>query len=135
MLFRGDDIYKQIGLLSGGERARVRLAQLLLDKPNVLVMDEPTNHLDIPSREALESTLASFDGTMWRVHTVDATALAKSVGAPQAIGFVLLGAYNAVARMVEPEALAAAMEELLPPYRRQHAPANRKALEAGHGAS
>lgn len=69
------------------------------------------------------------------VHTIDAAAVAKEVGAPNAVGFVLLGAYNAVARMVEPEALAEAMEELLPPYRRQHAPANRKALEAGHGAS
>jgi ATP-binding cassette subfamily F protein 3 len=64
MLFRGDDIHKQISLLSGGERARVRLAQLLIDKPNVLVLDEPTNHLDIPSREALEHTLAHFDGTI-----------------------------------------------------------------------
>ena len=64
MLFRGDDIYKPLGLLSGGERARVRLAQLLIDRPNVLVLDEPTNHLDIPSREALESTLAGFDGTI-----------------------------------------------------------------------
>jgi ATP-binding cassette subfamily F protein 3 len=64
LLFRGDDVYKAIGLLSGGERARVRLAQLLLDKPNVLVLDEPTNHLDIPSREGLESALASFDGTI-----------------------------------------------------------------------
>ena len=53
-----------IGLLSGGERARVRLAQLLLDKPNVLVLDEPTNHLDIASREALEGALAGFDGTI-----------------------------------------------------------------------
>jgi ATP-binding cassette subfamily F protein uup len=64
MLFRGDDIFKPVGLLSGGERARVRLVQLLLDKPNVLVLDEPTNHLDIPSREALEGALASFDGTI-----------------------------------------------------------------------
>jgi ATP-binding cassette subfamily F protein 3 len=64
MLFRGDDVYKRVGLLSGGERARVRLSQLLLDKPNVLVLDEPTNHLDIPSREALEATLAGFDGTI-----------------------------------------------------------------------
>jgi ATP-binding cassette subfamily F protein 3 len=64
MLFRGDDIYKPLGLLSGGERARVRLAQLLLDRPNVLVLDEPTNHLDIPSREALEGALAAFDGTI-----------------------------------------------------------------------
>ena len=64
MLFRGDDIYKPVGLLSGGERARVRLSQLLLDKPNVLLLDEPTNHLDIASLEALERTMAQFAGTV-----------------------------------------------------------------------
>jgi ATP-binding cassette subfamily F protein 3 len=64
MLFRNDDVNKKIGMLSGGERARVRLAQLLLDKPNVLVLDEPTNHLDIASREALEGAMSTFEGTM-----------------------------------------------------------------------
>jgi len=64
MLFRQDDFEKKIELLSGGEKARVRLAQLLVDKPNVLVLDEPTNHLDIASREALEAALTSFDGTV-----------------------------------------------------------------------
>ncbi len=64
MLFRGEDIHKPIGLLSGGERARVRLAQLLLDKPNVLLLDEPTNHLDIASAEALEGALNGFPGTL-----------------------------------------------------------------------
>src|SRR6185295_7411797 len=64
MLFRGDDVEKKVEMLSGGERARVRLAQLLLDKPNVLVLDEPTNHLDIASAEALEGALAGFDGTI-----------------------------------------------------------------------
>ena len=54
-------------MLSGGERARVRLAQLLLDKPNVLVLDEPTNHLDIACREALEGALAGFEGTIFCV--------------------------------------------------------------------
>ena len=64
MLFRGDDIDKRMEMLSGGERARVRLAQLLLDKPNVLVLDEPTNHLDIESCEALEGALRGFEGTI-----------------------------------------------------------------------
>ncbi len=64
MLFRGDDVHKPVGLLSGGERARVRLAQLLLDSPNVLLLDEPTNHLDIPSCEALENALRSYPGTV-----------------------------------------------------------------------
>ena len=64
MLYRGDDVHKPIALLSGGERARVRLAELLLDRPNVLLLDEPTNHLDIPSREALEMALSGFGGTI-----------------------------------------------------------------------
>ena len=64
MLFRNDDLPKTVEMLSGGEKARVRLAQLLMDKPNVLVLDEPTNHLDIASREALESALGGFEGTI-----------------------------------------------------------------------
>ena len=64
MLFRGEEVHKPISLLSGGERARVRLAELLLDKPNVLMLDEPTNHLDIASREALEAALGAFPGTI-----------------------------------------------------------------------
>ncbi len=62
--FRGDDIFKKVGVLSGGERARLTLSKLILSKMNVLVLDEPTNHLDIDSREALESALKAFDGTI-----------------------------------------------------------------------
>ena len=62
--FRGDDIFKKVGVLSGGERARLTLSKLILSKMNVLVLDEPTNHLDIDSREALEGALEDFDGTI-----------------------------------------------------------------------
>ena len=56
-LFRGEDVFKEINKLSGGERARVELVKLMLKSVNLLIMDEPTNHLDIESREALESAL------------------------------------------------------------------------------
>ena len=63
-LFGPDDIIKPISALSGGERARVVLAKLILKKVNLLVLDEPTNHLDISSAEALENALLAFDGTI-----------------------------------------------------------------------
>ncbi|MGB0716250.1 MAG: ATP-binding cassette domain-containing protein, partial [Phycisphaerae bacterium] len=63
-LFTGDDVFKEIGSLSGGEQSRVRLAALLLSAPDVLILDEPTNHLDIPSREVLEESLLDFNGSI-----------------------------------------------------------------------
>lgn len=63
-LFRGEDVFKEINKLSGGERARVELTKLMLKKHNLLILDEPTNHLDIAAREALETALDGYDGTM-----------------------------------------------------------------------
>ena len=63
-LFRGDDVDKKIKVLSGGERARVALARLLINPGNFLLMDEPTNHLDLGSSESLAESLASYDGTV-----------------------------------------------------------------------
>ncbi len=63
-LFDADDIVRTVSTLSGGERARLTLAKLILKKVNLLIMDEPTNHLDIGSAEALENALLAFDGTI-----------------------------------------------------------------------
>jgi ATP-binding cassette subfamily F protein 3 len=63
-LFRGEDVFKPLVALSGGERARLALAILALDGANFLVLDEPTNHLDIPAREALQEVMENFDGTI-----------------------------------------------------------------------
>ncbi len=63
-LFTGDDVYKRIGDLSGGERGRLSLARLMLSEANFLILDEPTNHLDITSKEILEDSLNSYEGTV-----------------------------------------------------------------------
>jgi ATPase subunit of ABC transporter with duplicated ATPase domains len=62
--FQGDDVEKPVSVLSGGERARLALAKILYDAPNLLVLDEPTNHLDIVTKRALLKALGEYDGTI-----------------------------------------------------------------------
>ena len=62
--FRGDDVDKPIRILSGGEKSRLVLAQMLFDPPNFLILDEPTNHLDLETKEMLVASLSEFEGTM-----------------------------------------------------------------------
>ena len=66
-LFTGEDVFKRIGDLSGGERGRVSLARLMLSESNFLILDEPTNHLDIVSKEILEEAINGYDGTVFYV--------------------------------------------------------------------
>jgi ATP-binding cassette subfamily F protein 3 len=77
-LFTGDDVFKRVEVLSGGERGRVALAKLALEGANLLLLDEPTNHLDIPSQEILQAVLSEFPGTILLVshdrYLIDALA-------------------------------------------------------------
>eukprot|EP00624_Nannochloropsis_granulata_P001882 evm.model.NODE_19120_length_25721_cov_24.254967.8 len=63
-IFKGDAIYKKVGQLSGGEKARVALCKMMLKPGNLLCLDEPTNHLDIPAKEILEEACRNYDGAI-----------------------------------------------------------------------
>ena len=64
MLLSGEDVYKKVGVLSGGEKAKVKFAIMMLEEGNVLILDEPTNHLDLSSKEVLDKALADYEGTV-----------------------------------------------------------------------
>ncbi len=64
LLLSGEDVYKKVGVLSGGEKAKVKFAIMMMEKGNVLILDEPTNHLDLSSKEVLDKALAEFEGTV-----------------------------------------------------------------------
>ncbi len=64
VLFKDEDVFKMVGDLSGGERARLMFLIIMLEKPNFLILDEPTNHLDLPAKEALDTAIAEFEGTV-----------------------------------------------------------------------
>ena len=107
-LFSGDDVFKPVGTLSGGERSRVALAKLTLSGANFLILDEPTNHLDIASQENLEKVLAQFTGTILLVshdrYFVDALATYTWVLEPlQKTIAVYQGGYSSYLAQKEPQ--------------------------------
>lgn len=98
-LFSGDDVFKKVSVLSGGERGRMALAKLALGDANLLLLDEPTNHLDIPSQEMLQNVLAEFDGTIILVshdrYLIDALATQVwEIDKEQAVLKVFEGTYS-----------------------------------------
>ena len=117
-LFSGDDVKKTVGMLSGGERARLLLAKLSMENNNFLILDEPTNHLDIDSKEVLENALIDFDGTLlfvshdrYFINRVATQVLELS----EEGSTLYLGDYDYyLEKKAELEALAAAQAEVLP---------------------
>jgi ATP-binding cassette, subfamily F, member 3 len=98
-LFSGDDVYKKVDMLSGGERGRLALAKLALQDTNLLLLDEPTNHLDIPSQEVLESVLEDYPGTILLIthdrYLVDAIATQIwEINAEESSLFAFNGTYS-----------------------------------------
>ena len=117
-LFSGDDVKKTVGMLSGGERARLLLAKLSMENNNFLILDEPTNHLDIDSKEVLENALIDFDGTLLFVshdrYFINRVAT-QVIELSEEGSTLYLGDYDYyLEKKAELEALAAAQAEAMP---------------------
>lgn len=141
-LFRGDDVYKRVGDLSGGEQSRVCLAKLVWQNPQVLILDEPTNHLDIPAKEVLEEALLAFEGAVLLVshdrYFLDRVVNRLLVLGPEGQHEVLVGNWSMyeerlVAREAAERAAAEAAKKAAKPAARRVARA--KAREAAGGVS
>jgi ATP-binding cassette, subfamily F, member 3 len=114
-LFSGDDVYKKVDMLSGGERGRLALAKLALQDTNLLLLDEPTNHLDIPSQEVLESVLEDYPGTILLIthdrYLVDAIATQIwEINAEESSLFAFNGTYSQLRAEREKQEYEAFME-------------------------
>jgi ATP-binding cassette, subfamily F, member 3 len=121
-LFTGDDVFKRVDMLSGGERGRLALACLALQGANLLLLDEPTNHLDLPAQEVLQAILDHFNGTILLVshdrYLIDALATQIWEVLPdQSTLRVFAGTYSEykIARQAE----AAPAAETMPPKRKE----------------
>ena len=126
-LFQGDDVFREVGDCSGGEKSRLALARLLITEPNLLILDEPTTHFDIPSREALEQVLLSYPGTILLVshdrHLVSLLAESLLVMADGKVT-VFAGTFEEwsdAQRETEAAAASARLEEREKPARRPQA--------------
>jgi ATP-binding cassette subfamily F protein 3 len=119
-LFQGDDVFRQVSTLSGGERGRLALAKLSLSNANLLLLDEPTNHLDIPSQEVLQSVLAEFNGTILLVshdrYLIDALATQIWEIIPEQKSMrVFKGSYSKYHEQLEVERLQAEASQVAAP--------------------
>jgi ATP-binding cassette subfamily F protein 3 len=135
-LFSGEDVYKKVDMLSGGERGRLALSKLALQDSNLLLLDEPTNHLDIPSQEVLEAVLDDYRGTILLIthdrYLVDALAtVIWEINPDESQMLAFNGTYSQMKEEREKEAARLAAQQVEKPDIRNSIIENRKSKSAG----